>query len=113
MRLTLVQPIRRRSREPRRYAEGILGPSTETRDDGGCSARHNQEHHRTLPRLRPWERLRPPADPRASEEVGVDMKKEVPQSRHTMDDEFITQLVKYAQTHILAGIKHDARIPTA
>ena len=28
-----------------------------------------------------------------------------------MDNEFIARLIKYAQTHILSEIKHDARIP--
>ena len=32
-------------------------------------------------------------------------------ARHTLDNEFIRRLLKFAQTHILREIKHEARIP--
>ena len=43
--------------------------------------------------------------------AGIGMGKEKPPPRHYMDNEFIARLIKYAQTHILSEIKHDARIP--
>ena len=43
--------------------------------------------------------------------ASMGMGKEKPPPRHKMDNEFIARLIKYAQTHILSEIKHDARIP--
>lgn len=42
--------------------------------------------------------------------AGMCMRREA-SSPDVMDNEFILQLVKYAQHHILHEIKHDARIP--
>lgn len=44
-------------------------------------------------------------------DVGVGMGKESPRATYKMDNQFIRRLVDFAQTHVLAEIKHDARIP--
>ena len=44
------------------------------------------------------------------EEAGVGLRREMSQAKFPMDNDFIKRLFKYAQTHILHEIKHDARI---
>ncbi|KAI0649133.1 RdRP-domain-containing protein [Trametes meyenii] len=45
------------------------------------------------------------------EGAGMQMPREKSKERTTIDNDFILRLVKYAQTHILREIKHEARIP--
>ncbi|KAI0707368.1 RdRP-domain-containing protein [Earliella scabrosa] len=43
-------------------------------------------------------------------DAGMGMRRNE-RARHTLDNEFIRRLLKFAQTHILREIKHEARIP--
>ncbi|KAI0671718.1 RdRP-domain-containing protein [Trametes maxima] len=45
------------------------------------------------------------------EEAGMQMPREKSKERTAIDNDFVLRLIKYAQSHILREIKHEARIP--